>query len=124
MFKLTISHLPVTELLAGTISEAKGLRWGNRLRRIGAGVVPVANEEFRLWIGCGRYEEYPDGFHCFIEPHATFVRKLLRKIDTRARVAALQRAMDKVLSEADGIREKRWWTYEEFTGCGAWRRAT
>ena len=31
VFKLIISHLPVTELLAGTICEAKGLRWGNRL---------------------------------------------------------------------------------------------
>ena len=77
-------------------------------------MVPVANEQFRLWIGCGHYQEYPDGFLCFIEPHTPFVRKLLRKIDTQARVASLQRAMDKVLTEAAGIREKRWWTHDEF----------
>lgn len=77
-------------------------------------VVPVANEHFRLWIGCGRYQEYPDGFLCFIEPHTPFVRKLSRKIDTQARVASLQRAIDKILSEASGIREKRWWTHDEF----------
>jgi len=77
-------------------------------------VVPVANERFRLWIGCGRYQEYPDGFLCFIEPHTPFVRKNLTKISTRAEVAALQQAMDKVLSEHAGIWEKRWWTYEEF----------
>ena len=77
-------------------------------------VVPVANDQFSLWIGCGHYQQYPDGFHCFIEPHMPFVRKLLKKIDTQARVASLQRAMDRVLSEANGIREKRWWTHDEF----------
>jgi hypothetical protein len=45
-------------------------------------VVPIVNEEFRLWIGCGHYQECPDGFLCFIEPHQAFVRKLLKKIDT------------------------------------------
>ena len=63
-------------------------------------MVPVTNEQFRLWIGCGHYQEYPDGFLCFIEPHTPFVRKLLKKIDTQPRVASLQRAIDKVLSEA------------------------
>ena len=77
-------------------------------------MLPVANDPFSLWIGCGNYEEYPDGFLCFIEPHTPFVRKLLRKIDTQARVGSLQRAMDKILSEAAGIRDKRWWTHEEF----------
>ncbi len=79
-------------------------------------VLPVANDPFRLWIGCGRYQEYSDGFLCFIEPHTPFVRKLFRKIDIQARVESLQRAIDKILSEADGIREKRWWTHEEFNG--------
>ena len=78
-------------------------------------VVPITNEHFRLWIGCGNYEEYPDGFLCFIEPHTPFVRKLWKKIATEGRVTSLQRAMDKVLSEAAGIREKRWWTHDEFT---------
>ena len=77
-------------------------------------VVPVANERFRLWIGCGHYQEYPDGFLCFIEPHKPFVRRFLRRIDTRERIAALQQAMDKVLAEDGGIKAKRWWTYEEF----------
>jgi hypothetical protein len=75
----------------------------------------VRNEEFPLWIGCANYAEYPDGFLCFIEPHKRFVRgKLFRKIDTTAQVEALQRAMDKILSNHPGIRDMRWWTYEEF----------
>jgi hypothetical protein len=77
-------------------------------------VVPVVNKSFRLWIGCGHYQECPDGFLCFIEPHTPFVRKLFKKIDTRERIAALRQAMDKVLAEDAGISSKRWWTYEEF----------
>ena len=44
---------------------------------------------YRLWIGCGNYEEYPDGFLCFIEPSKPFVRKWFRKIDTTDRLSAL-----------------------------------
>ena len=76
--------------------------------------VRVVNERFRLWIGCGHYQEYPDGFLCFIEPHTPFVRKFLKKVDTRPHIAALQQAMDKVLDEQAGIRAKRWWTHDEF----------
>jgi len=76
--------------------------------------VRVVNQEFHLWIGCGNYDEYPDGYLCFIEPHKPCVRRILKKIDTRERVASLQRAMDKILSEEAGIRAKRWWTDKEF----------
>jgi len=77
-------------------------------------VLKVMDEPFALWIGCGHYQEYSDGYLCFIEPHKPFVWRLLRRIGTRERIAALQRAMDKVLAEDAGIRAKRWWTYEEF----------
>jgi hypothetical protein len=33
-------------------------------------VVPVVNNPFR--IGCGHYQQYEDGFLCFIEPHKPF----------------------------------------------------
>jgi hypothetical protein len=75
-------------------------------------VVPVKNQQFRLWIGCGHYQEYPDGFACFIEPQAPFVRRFLKKFDTRERVSALQLAMDGVLGANAGIRDQRWWTHE------------
>lgn len=41
--------------------------------------VPVKNDQFRLWVGCGNYDEYPDGLLCFIEPQKPFVRKWFRK---------------------------------------------
>ena len=73
--------------------------------------VDVVNEGFNLWIGCGHYQEYFDGYLCFIEPHTPFVRKLFRRVDTRDRVMALQRALDKIPAGANGIRAKRWWTH-------------
>jgi len=76
-------------------------------------VIPVVNKPFRMWIGCGHYQEYEDGFLCFIVPDRPFVWMFFRRIDTRERIAALREAMDKVLTE-DGIRSKRWWTSEEF----------
>jgi hypothetical protein len=79
-------------------------------------VIPIKNDAFKLWIGCGNYQEYPDGFLCFIEPHQPTVRRfcVLWKIDTSKQVTALQQAMDQLMSSHPGIREKRWWTYEEF----------
>jgi hypothetical protein len=77
-------------------------------------VVPIPNPQFSLWIGCGNYQEYPDGFLCFIEPHTPSIRKLFKKVATRERVSALQAALDRVLSGEVGIRSKRWWTHDEF----------
>lgn len=77
-------------------------------------VIPIKNESFRLWIDCANYEEYPDGFLCFIKPNKPFVRRFLKKIPTRDRVESLQAALDKTLSEEAGIRAKKWWTDEEF----------
>jgi hypothetical protein len=76
--------------------------------------IDVVNDRFKLWIGCGHYQEYPDGYLCFIEPHSARIRSLFRVVDTQERVASLQKALDRILCEADSIREKRWWTYEEF----------
>ncbi|MFB3895042.1 MAG: hypothetical protein ACE14V_01950 [bacterium] len=74
----------------------------------------IKNKGFRLWIGCANYAEYPDGFLCFIEPHKPKIFRLFRWIDTRLRVEALQQAMDLILSESAGIRDKKWSTFEEF----------
>jgi hypothetical protein len=79
-------------------------------------VVPIANAGFDLWIGCGNYDEHPDGFLCFIEPHRPTVGRWWWKVDARPRVAALQVALDQLLSSEAGIRDKRWSTYEQFMG--------
>jgi hypothetical protein len=79
-------------------------------------VVPIKNDSLNLWIGCGNYEAYSDGFMCFIEPHEPMIRRLLflPSIDVSAKVIALQQALDQLLSATPGIRDKQWWTFEEF----------
>jgi hypothetical protein len=79
-------------------------------------VVPIKNDGFKLWIGCGNYDEYPDdGFLCFIEPHQPTIHRFgFWKIDASVRVNALQEAIEQVLSANLAIREKKWWSYEEF----------
>jgi len=99
--------------MGGKRAKTAGFETGESIAEDWGWCFGVANEGFNLWIGCGRYQEYPDGFLCFIEPHEPYVRRLFRKVDARERVAALQRAPDKILDDADGIREKRWWTHEE-----------
>jgi hypothetical protein len=92
----------------------EGIKTGEPVAEDWGWVLPVANKKFDLWIGCGRYQEYPDGFLCFIEPHAPTIRKLLMNIETRPEVEALQKALDKVLAEPAGIRCKQWWTHTSF----------
>lgn len=77
-------------------------------------VVPVVNKSFPIRIGCGRYQAYADGFLCFIEPHKPFVWRFFRRVDARERIDALRKAIDHILTEAEGIRSKHWWTPEAF----------
>jgi hypothetical protein len=75
--------------------------------------IPIDNEEFRLFVGCGNYQEYPDGFLCFVDPSKPHVRKLFKKIDTTARVAAVADALDKILAARPGVHSLRWWSESE-----------
>jgi len=75
--------------------------------------ISLANADFPLWVGCGNYEEYPDGFLCFIEPRVPTIRKLFRKIDTSSRVGAVADALDAALRAHPRIRDLRWWSQEE-----------
>jgi hypothetical protein len=82
-------------------------------------VVPIENAAFNLWVGVGNYEEYSDGFLCFIEPHKEFVRKLWKKISTRERIEALQRRIAEALRSHPEVRDVKWSTHEEFNRGGA-----
>lgn len=77
-------------------------------------MVEIENESFPLWIGCANYEEYPDGFLCFVEPSKPFVRRFFKKIPTEARVQAVAQALDSLLASEPSIRNIRWWTEQEF----------
>ncbi|HEY4038765.1 MAG TPA: hypothetical protein VGM15_08085 [Burkholderiaceae bacterium] len=104
--KLLASYLR-TEL------SARGLGGASPIAEDWGFCIPIENSEFPLWVGCGNYEQYPNGFLCFIEPRKPFVRKLLRKIDTTTRVEEVATALESALRAHGGVRDLRWWTEEE-----------
>lgn len=76
--------------------------------------IPVVNEEFGLWVGCGNYEEYPDGFLCFIEPSKPQIRRwLFKTIDTTPMVEHVAAALEKALVALPDVRDLRWWSNNE-----------
>ena len=81
-------------------------------------VLRILNQPFRMWIGCGHYQEFDDGFLCFIHPHKQRIWRGLRRIQTSESIEKLQKAMDEILIESAGIRAKRWWTHDEFNHPG------
>jgi len=84
------------------VSGVEAEDWGWRL--------DLQNDGFPLWIGCGNYEEYEDGFLCFIEPSKPFVRQWLKNIPTSETVERLATALEHVLRQSDKAQDLRWWT--------------
>jgi hypothetical protein len=79
--------------------------WGCRLT--------LRDSPFPMWIGCGNYDEYPDGHLCFIEPSTPTIRKFFKKLDTTAEVARLADALNSILIADPQIRDVRWWEENE-----------
>jgi hypothetical protein len=107
----------LAEYLTQALTQ-RGERVGESFTEDWGIVVPIEGAGFDLWIGVGNYEEYPDGFLCFIEPHAQFVRKLFKKIPTRERIEALQRRLDEALHAHPEIHGVKWSTHEDFNRGG------
>ena len=108
----------LAEYLSAALQE-RGEHVGELFPEDWGWVVPIENAAFNLWIGVGNYEEYADGFLCFIEPHQGFVRKLWKKIPARERIEVLQRRIDEALKSHPEVREVKWSTHEEFNRSGA-----
>jgi hypothetical protein len=75
--------------------------------------LPIKNERFTQWIGCGNYDEYPDGFLCFVEPSKPRIRKWFMSIDTTPETEKVANALDHVLSRDPGVYGLRWWSETE-----------
>ena len=103
----------LAEFLADALNQ-QGEAVGDIFAEDWGWVVPIRNADFRLWIGVGNYEEYPDGFLCFLEPHDEYVRKWWRRISTKERVSRVQERVDTALKANERIRDIRWSTYDEF----------
>jgi hypothetical protein len=70
--------------------------------------ISIRNDSFPLSVGCGNYEEYPDGFLCFITPSQPFVRKWFRKVPTEAIVAKVANVLETSLRKHPDVRDLRW----------------
>jgi hypothetical protein len=75
--------------------------------------VDLQHEAFPLWIGCGNYEEYEDGFLCFIEPSRPFVYRWFRRVPTSGIVGRLAISLEECIRKAEDARQLRWWTEAE-----------
>jgi hypothetical protein len=76
-------------------------------------VVPLEQVAFRMWLGCGHYQEYPDGYLVFIEPSKPMVRNWFKKIDTTEQVGKVADALDRILTSDPEIQAVRWWSESE-----------
>lgn len=76
-------------------------------------MVELENEEFPLWVGCGNYEEYANGFLCFIEPSKPTIRKWFKKIETTETVEKLASAIQSILEQSGKTSNIRWWSEVE-----------
>lgn len=75
--------------------------------------VSIVNPAFPLWIGCGHYQEWPDGLLCFLEPDQPFLRRWFRKIPTGAAVTRLGHALEAIVRNSGQASDIRWWGEEE-----------
>jgi hypothetical protein len=75
--------------------------------------IDLENGEFPLWLGCGSYLQYENGFLCFIEPSRPFVRRLLKKIPTTNTIERLAEALPTILERSGRAQQMRWWTEDE-----------
>ena len=75
--------------------------------------IDLENDDFPLWLGCGNYQQYENGFLCFIEPSRPFVRRLLKKIPTTDTVERLAGALQMILERSGKAQRMRWWTEDE-----------
>lgn len=103
----TVARLLATRLPAyGYAIDSIGAEdWGWR--------VTVRNADFPLWIGCGHYEEYPDGLLCFIEPSRPVIRRWFKRIPTSEIVERLASSMERVFHASGQVSGLRWWSGDE-----------
>lgn len=102
----------LAEFLRSELSS-RGIEAGDPRAEDWGWVVPIVNDEFPLWVGCGNYDEYPDGFLCFVEPSRPKIRKWFRSVDTTGRVEEVAAAIDAALRSRPDVRDLRWWDEHE-----------
>ena len=70
--------------------------------------LPIDNDAFPVWLGCGHQDGDPDEFLVFIEPPTPTVRKWFKKIDTTPVLDNLSTTLDRILTSDPQIHDVRW----------------
>jgi hypothetical protein len=83
-----------------TITDVRPEDWGSR--------VPVANDDFPLWIGCGNLDGEDDGFLCFVEPSQPSLGGLFNRKDTRPAADRLATELYAILSASPDVEQLTW----------------
>ncbi len=91
----------------------KGVQVGDIYSEDWGWAIPINGKPFTMWVGCGNYEEYPDGFLCFIEPSKPVIWKFLQRIDVSKDVIFISEKIEEILREESEIKEVRWWAPNE-----------
>lgn len=100
-----VAELPRTGFEIANVSAED---WGWR--------IDLEHDAFPLWIGCGNYQEYEDGFLCFIEPSTPYVRRFFTRIATTISVDRLATSLDTIVRDSGKAFQLRWWTEAEVRG--------
>jgi hypothetical protein len=88
--------------------RAQGVEAGEIYSEDWGWAVPIKNESFPLWIGCGHQYGDEDVFVCFLELSKPVIRKLFKRIDTTQEVGHLSEALETILASDPDIREVQW----------------
>jgi len=102
----------LAEYLSLKLKES-GVSIGNIYAEDWGWAIPIKGKPCDMWIGCGNYDEYPNGFLCFIEPSKPSIRKFLKKIDISEDLKFLSGAIDKILNAESEITDIKWWMDNE-----------
>ena len=70
--------------------------------------LPIQNETFATWLGCGHQDGEEDEFLVFIEPSKPVIRKWFKKINTTEVVGRVAATLQKILASDPDIRDVRW----------------
>lgn len=99
----------LAEYLAAELPK-RGVRVGEFFAEDWGWLLPIENEAFPMFIGCGnQMEPGANHFLCFIDPSKPEVRLgLFKKVSTVADVERVAKALEEALKAHPGVRDLSW----------------
>ena len=74
-------------------------------------IIYLGDEKYQsIWIGCGHYKEYENGFLVFLNPSQPIIRKwFFKKMDISVQLIELTDIINKILHNDSDIHQIQWW---------------